>query len=120
MEISEIRFDGLDGAIPIDGYGPGFFRIAGQVLRGPVLVTSEAAVSWGGLEDLAALLALAGQVDVLFLGLGAEMTARPTELLNQLEAAGIGVEPMASPTACRSYNVLLADGRRIALAALPV
>jgi len=117
MEISEIRFDGLT---PIDGYGPGFFRVAGEVLRGPVLVTSEVARSWGGLEDMDPLLALAGKVDVLFLGVGAQMTERPTKLLADLEKAGMGVEPMASPTACRSYNVLLADGRRIALAALPV
>ncbi len=117
MEISEIRFD---DAAPVDAYGPGFFRIAGQVLKGPILLSAEAVTGWGGLEDTEALLALAGKVDVLFLGLGAEMTARPVQLIEALEAAGIGVEPMASPTACRSYNVLLADGRRIALAALPV
>ena len=33
---------------------------------------------------------------------------------------GIGVEMMASPQACRSYNVLLGEGRRVALAALAV
>jgi uncharacterized protein len=37
-----------------------------------------------------------------------------------LEEAGIGVEVMNSPSACRTYNVLLSEGRRIALAALPV
>jgi len=37
-----------------------------------------------------------------------------------LEAAGLGVETMASPAACRTYNVLLSEGRRIALALLPV
>jgi len=40
MQLNEIRFD---GATPIDGYGPGFFRIAGQVLSGPICVTTEGA-----------------------------------------------------------------------------
>jgi uncharacterized protein len=33
-----------------------------------------------------------------------------------LEAAGIGVETMATPSACRTYNVLLAEDRRVAAA----
>ena len=37
-----------------------------------------------------------------------------------LEAAGAGVELMATPSACRTYNVLLAEGRRIAAALIPV
>ena len=45
----------FDGAVPVDGYGPGFFRVAGQVHHGPVLVTAEGARPWGGLEDVARL-----------------------------------------------------------------
>mgnify|MGYP006155089711 CR=1 FL=1 len=37
-----------------------------------------------------------------------------------LEGAGIGVEVMSSPAACRTYNVLLGEGRLIAAALLPV
>ena len=37
-----------------------------------------------------------------------------------LEGAGLGVEVMNSPAACRTYNVLLSEGRRVALAVLPV
>jgi len=37
-----------------------------------------------------------------------------------LEQAGIGVESMASPAACRTYNVLLSEGRRVAVALIPV
>jgi len=37
-----------------------------------------------------------------------------------LEDAGIGVEIMNSPTACRTYNVMLSEGRRIGLALIPV
>jgi uncharacterized protein len=57
-------------AVPVDGYGPGFFRIDGQVLEGAVIVAPDGARVWAGWTDKAALLALAGRVDVLFLGMG--------------------------------------------------
>ncbi|HRM75232.1 MAG TPA: hypothetical protein PLI13_11105 [Paracoccus sp. (in: a-proteobacteria)] len=53
MEPSE-----FSGAVPVDGYGPGFFRVAGTVHQGPVIVTASGARPWGGTEDIAALLAL--------------------------------------------------------------
>lgn len=117
MRLTEIRYD---EALPIEGYGPGFFRIGGQVLRGPCLITPWDAGPWGGLEDVAALLTLAGRIDVLFLGMGAEIAFAPAPLRQALEAEGIGVEVMNSPAACRTYNVLLSEGRRIAVALLPV
>ena len=40
--------------------------------------------------------------------------------LQVLEAAGLGVEAMDTPAACRTYNVILSEGRRIAAAVLPV
>ncbi|GKY87840.1 Mth938-like domain-containing protein [Sinisalibacter aestuarii] len=117
MQLVEITYD---NAQPIDGYGPGFFRVGGQVIEGAVIVTASAARGWHGIDDAGALTALAGQVDVILFGSGAEMTGAPAALVRAVEAAGIGLEPMASPSACRAYNVLLAEGRRVALAALPV
>lgn len=117
MQINEIDYG---RARPIDGYGPGFFRIGGEALTGPVLVTADRAIAWRGYEDIATLLPLAGQIDVLFVGTGAEMAYLPRPFRDALDAAGIGVEPMASPAACRTYNVLLAEGRRVAAALLPV
>ena len=105
---------------PVDGYGPGFFRIGGQVLRGATLATPTGAGAWGGLDDVAALSALAGDIDVVLIGTGAEAAHLPRTLVDTLESAGIGVEGMPSPSACRTYNVLLAEGRRVALAVLPV
>ena len=117
MQLDEVAYE---GAQPFEGYGPGFFRIGGQVFKGPVLTDAAGPRAWGGLEDLAPLLALAGQVDVLFLGTGGEMAPVPAPLRAALEEVGIGIEPMASPTAARSYNVVLSEGRRIAAALLPV
>ncbi|MCI2398874.1 Mth938-like domain-containing protein [Aliiroseovarius subalbicans] len=117
MQLTEITYD---SAVPVDGYGPGFFRVAGEVIQGPMLITDQAARSWAGPDDLGPLVALSGQVDVLFLGTGADTAHPPAALREALEAVGIGVEAMASPSACRTFNVLVSEGRRIALAALPV
>jgi uncharacterized protein len=117
MNLTEVNFD---GAVPVDGYGPGFFRVAGQVLRGAVIVTADRARVWDGPADAAPLLALAGQVDVVFLGMGAEIAHAPADLRRALEAVGLGLEVMNSPAACRTYNVLVSEGRRVALAVLPV
>lgn len=117
MQMTEISFS---GATPIDGYGAGFFRVAGQVLEGAICVSRTAARGWGGYEDAATLLALADEVDVIFIGTGAEVAHIPAALRAQLEGAGLGVESMNSPAACRTYNVLLSEGRRVAVALLPV
>ncbi|WP_136637540.1 Mth938-like domain-containing protein [Pseudooceanicola onchidii] len=117
MQLNEIDYG---RARPIEGYGPGFFRIGGEVITGPALITADRAQAWGGYDDTAALLPLAGQIDVLFIGTGAEMAYLPPAFRTTLDTAGIGVEPMASAAACRTYNVLLSEGRRVAAALLPV
>lgn len=117
MQFHEITYD---GAIPVDGYGPGFFRIGGKIIEGPMLATATSARPWGGVDDVAALTALAGSVDVIFLGTGAQTAHPPAPLREALEALGVGLEPMASPIACRTYNIVLSEGRRIALAVMPV
>ncbi|MEY8837679.1 Mth938-like domain-containing protein, partial [Cribrihabitans sp. XS_ASV171] len=115
MRLNEITFT---DAKPVDGYGPGFFRVGGTVHHGAVLTGPSGTVPWGGYDDLDALVALADRVDVLFIGTGAEIAHIPGSLRRELEEAGVGVETMSSPAACRTYNVLLSEGRRVALAVL--
>ncbi|MGR3272598.1 hypothetical protein DU478_06035 [Thalassococcus profundi] len=117
MRLNEVTFT---DALPVDGYGPGFFRIAGKPIEGAICLSANGTQSWGGIEDADTLLALAGEVDVLFVGTGAEIAHLPTSLRQRLEDSGIGVEVMNSPSACRTYNVLLSEGRRVAVAAVPV
>jgi len=117
MRLTEIAFD---GPTPIDGYGPGFFRFAGKVHEGPLLLLPGGSKPWRGLDDLDAILAAKDEIDVVFFGMGAEIAPLPGTLRRALEEAEIGVEIMASPAACRTYNILLAEGRRIAAALLPV
>lgn len=117
MRLNEIEFT---QSTPIDGYGPGFFRVGGQVMQGAVLILPDGVYAWAGYEDTATLLGLAASVDILFVGTGADTAHLPTGFRSVLEEAGLGVEAMASPAACRTYNVLLSEGRRVAAAVLPV
>lgn len=117
MRLNEIAYN---DAKPVEGYGPGFFRIGGEVVQGPVIAAPSGVASWGGFDDLAPLLALRDQIDVLFVGTGADIAHLPDALTEALQEAGVGVEAMSSPAACRTYNVLLSEGRRIALALIPV
>lgn len=106
----------FSGAVPIDGYGPGFFRVGGVIHHGAIVLSGGAVTPWVGLDDTAPLLALAGQVDVLFLGMGADIAFAPAALTAQLADLGIMAEPMSTPSAARSYNVTLSEGRRVACA----
>ena len=117
MELNEITYS---TATPIDGYGPGFFRVGGEVLKGPICMTAESAFGWGGFEDVSFASKLAGNIDVVLVGTGATMEIVPSTFRVALEDLGLGIEPMASPSACRTYNVLLAEGRRVAVVLLPV
>lgn len=117
MRLNEVEFG---DAAPVEGYGPGFFRIGGQVIQGSVITGPLGTMAWGGYKDTSVLFGLAKHIDVLFLGTGAEVAHPPSDLRQVLEEVGIGLEVMSSPSAARTYNVLLSEGRRIALALLPV
>ena len=65
MRLNEISFN---DALPIDSYGPGFFRIGGEVIEGPVLLVPEGVSSWVGYEGPAPILKHAQDLDILFVG----------------------------------------------------
>jgi uncharacterized protein len=117
MNLTEVTFD---AARPFDGYGPGFFRVGGEIARGPLILHATALAPWGGYGDASALVALAGTVDVVLVGTGAEIAHVPADLRVAVEEAGLGLEVMNTPAACRTYNVLVGEGRRVAAAVLPV
>ena len=117
MRLNEVIYSGAE---PIEGYGPGFFRIGGKVHHGPIVVGPSGTSKWGGFIDTQPFLSLKERVDVIFLGTGSEIMQIPVELRTFIEELGMGVEIMSSPSASRTYNVLLSEGRRIATALLPI
>lgn len=117
MRFSQVDFGDVQ---PIDGYGPGFFRIGGRVYEGAVLLTENGVSPLEDLEDRPRIMALVGAIDVILFGTGAEIAHIDAGLRDEIEAAGLGAEVMNTPAACRTWNVLAAEGRRVALAAVPV
>ena len=117
MRINEVTFN---NSLPVEGYGPGFFRIGGEPRAAPLAILPSGLTQWSGVEDVEAFVAAANDIDVLFVGTGPEIAHAPEPFRTALEAVGIGVEVMASPQACRTYNVLLGEGRRVGVALLPV
>lgn len=123
MKMTESAFGGAQP--PIDGYSPDGFRVGGAFFEGPVVLSAQgvaewsaAADGWGALsEDAAApLIALAGAFDVVLLGAGHEMASPPQPFREALNRAGVRFDVMSTPAACRTYNVLLTEDRRVAAA----
>jgi uncharacterized protein len=106
----------------VRGYAPGQLRIGERAYARSVIVSATTLIEdWrpqqiGELTaaDLEPALALKPQV--LLLGTGASQAFPPAELLAQLYAARIGFEVMATGAACRTYNVLVGEGRDVAAA----
>ena len=109
----------------IERYGPPGFRVSGVVWEGPVLVFPNRTLAWAvaaaaaiDLESLAPVIADSG-VEILLLGLGRQMAAVARELRVGLRQRGIALEAMDTGAACRTYNLLLGEDRRVAAALLP-
>lgn len=122
MKMHEVSFAGRP---PIDGYGEGGFRIGGYAHRGGLLLLPRRIAEWTPADPLTAdsfadFLAAADEIDILLVGTGARIAPIPAAVRAALEAGGLGVDVMATPAACRTYNVLLAEERRVAAALTPV
>lgn len=107
----------------IERYAASGFRVSGIIHSGPVLVFPERTLAWAPAELSEAGLAPVieeGGVELLLLGLGRRMMRPvPAALRMVLRRAGIAVEAMDTGAACRTYNVLLAEERRVAAGLLP-
>lgn len=115
------------GRVPIDAYGNGGFRFAGMSHRGSILCLPSGVHAWAPLvpaditaQALAQALAEAPDMGLLLIGTGAAQAFASRELRRAAEAAGLAIEAMATGAAARTYNVLLAEGRRVGAALLAV
>jgi uncharacterized protein len=111
----------------IRSYGPGHFLIGQREWRSPVLVTPTVTTAWNvtraedlSLDTLAPLKDAATPTDLLVLGCGARAIFIATDLRAAIKGAGMALEVVDTGSACRIYNVLLAEGRRVAAALIPV
>jgi len=109
----------------VTAYGPGFIEVnrvrhTGAVLlmpEGPVLPWRVNSIEALDENALTALVELAPEV--VLLGTGDRQRFMHPRLLRGLAARGIGVDPMDTRAACRTYNILMVEGRRVLAALLP-
>ncbi len=107
----------------ITGYGEGYVLVNGQRHESSLIVTPDQLVPWDVSEfakitaqDFEKLKAL--QPEILLLGTGPKQRFPHPRLTAPLAAAGIGVEVMDLKAACRTYNILVAEERKVAAALL--
>ena len=108
------------------GYGDGYVEVNGRRHQQSLVVGGERiVVDWPvtsveglGADHMAALVEL--KPEIVLLGTGARFQLPPPALLAPLYKAGIGVEAMDTPAACRTYNILLAEGRNVVAALIVV
>ena len=113
----------------IQAYGNGGFTISGVRHDGPVVVLRHRTLAWAPprdlaaltVEDFAAVLDPAAEADIVLLGCGPRAVQVSQALRAELRAAGVTVEVMDSGAACRTFNLLQMEGRRVAamLIAIP-
>ena len=105
-------------------HGKGYVSVSGERFEHPILVTPEQVLTeWQpqGFDELdethfAYFLTL--KPEILLFGTGAQQRFAHPRLYQELIAAGIGVEFMDTAAACRTYNILMAEDRRVVAAIL--
>ena len=120
-----------DGFVPgrhlIDAYGNGGFRFADMSHRGSILALPSGIRAWPvqtvqGLSesDLAPVLAESEAVELLLLGTGLDIAPITEALRRRFREARVGLDVMQTGAAARTYNVLVAENRRVAAALIAV
>lgn len=117
----------------IQSYSSGVFKVSSVSYDHPVLVTPDNTVRWvvpfDDMTDLgkelhidhfAQIIAQASEIDLVLLGCGRTMFMMNHDLRAALKEHGIIVDVMDTGAACRTYNVLMAEGRRLIAALYPV
>jgi uncharacterized protein len=111
------------GVAPIEAYGNGGF--AGMSHRGSILCLPSGVYAWEPPEPLDVrclepALAEKGEMRVLILGTGGQQMFPAAAVRRAFAEAGLALEPMDTGAACRTYNVLLAEGRPVGAALIAV
>ena len=113
----------------VRGFGAGGFKVdAPDGTMGvypALLLTATRADGWSPpalatLDEAALAPILAGPLEFILIGTGAELRRAPRTLVAALEARGIGVETMDSRAAARAWGILRAEDRQIAAALYPL
>jgi len=118
----KLQSDPHSGANTITGYGDGYVEINKILYANAVLLSSDGAISNWSAQSFDSLEAshFSQMVDLkpelVLIGTGSRQRFPKPELLKALVQAKIGFEIMNSQAACRTYNILVGEGRQVLLA----
>lgn len=108
----------------ITAYGGGGFRVSGERQEGSIVVLSDRVLPWpvSALDQLtpAFFEDFIDSIEVLLIGCGARFDVSPTATHETMARLGIAVDVMDTGAACRTYNVLVAEDRRVAAALIAI
>jgi uncharacterized protein len=110
----------------IEAYGVGGFRFAGMSHKGSILALPSGIWAWDARtptdidEQSLARLLEEPAVDLVVIGTGRDVAVLPRPLRERLKARGLTVEALPTASAASTYNVLLAEDRRVGAALLVV
>ena len=111
----------------IEGYGNGGFRFAEMSHRGSLLCLPSGMHAWDvkapadiSMANLEPVFAVADQIDVLLVGLGADVGGFDKAIRQALRERNIIVEAIATGGAVRTYNILLGESRAVGAALIAV
>ena len=117
----------LPQTAPIEAYGNGGFRFAGMSHRGSLLCLPDGIRAWpvAGIGDvteqtLGQVFARAEAIDIFLLGCGKDLVPMPAVLRERFRSLDISADPRATGAAVRTWNILLAVGRRVAAGLIAV
>ncbi|MEZ5862426.1 MAG: Mth938-like domain-containing protein [Geminicoccaceae bacterium] len=115
------------GRLGVTGYRPGGFRIGTQWYNGHVLLLPQGVTAWPvqagdafTLDSLGPIREVEPPAEILLIGVGERPMLLPPALRVALKAWGLAVEAMPTSAACRTFNVLLAEERRVVAALLAI
>jgi uncharacterized protein len=120
MKLQPDRFN----APAISGYGPGWVAVNGERLDTSVVLGSEGFRQPWNCRDFAELSAAHFELlarpdaEIVIFGSGSRLRFPQAQWLRPLVERRIGLETMDTPAACRTYNVLASEGRRVVVALL--
>ena len=116
-----------EGRQIIESYGSGGFKVSGIAFSGPLIVFPERTVDWPGggadgfsVEMLEPVFASEDAPEILLIGCGDRIFFIPPGLRAAIRERGPVVDAMDTGAACRTYNILMTEERRVAAALLPV
>ena len=104
----------------INSYGAGRFIISGNEYKTSVILSPSAVSEWQNLEPfmwseqlVESLLASAASSEILLVGSGEKVVPLSQLLRQHFRSKNISVDVMDTGAACRTYNVLLSEERRV-------